>query len=94
MQSLTARFDGPVVILKKTKSSEKETDVRPFIKNIHFEMLPDGVRINAVTRADSANYLNPVYIAKVCAQILDPDENGYYTIHRRQMLLEDGSAFR
>ncbi len=94
LQSLTARFDGPVVILKKTKSSEKETDIRPFIKNIRFEMLSDGVRILAITRADSANYLNPVYIAKVCAQILDPDENGYYTIHRRGLLFEDGSAFR
>lgn len=94
LQSLTARFDGPVVILKKTKSSEKETDIRPFIKNIHFEMLPDGVRILAVTRADSANYLNPVYVAKVCAQILDPNESGYYTIHRRGLLFEDGSAFR
>lgn len=94
LSALAPRFDGPVVILKRTKSSEKETDIRPLIRDIHFERFSEGVRIIAVTRADSANYLNPVYVAKACMPMIDPNAEGYYTIHRRQLLLEDGSSFR
>ncbi len=94
LAALEKRFAGPVVVLKKTKSSEKETDIRPFIKDIQFEILSEGVRVIAVTRADSTNYLNPVYVARVCMPLVDPEGTGYYTICRRHLLLEDGGIFR
>ena len=94
LPSLVFRFDGPVVVKKKTKSSEKETDIRPLIRDIRFSRFAGGVRAVAITRADSADYLNPVYVARVCMSVLGPEEKGYYTIRRRQLLLEDGSAFR
>lgn len=94
LAALEKRFAGPVIVLKKTKSSEKETDIRPFIKEIQFEILSEGVRVVAVTRADSTNYLNPVYVARVCMPLVDLEGTGYYTICRRHLLLEDGSIFR
>ncbi len=94
LPSLVFQFDGPVVVKKRTKSSEKETDIRPLIRDIRFSRFAGGVRAVAITRADSADYLNPVYVARVCMSVLDPEERGYYTIRRRRLLLEDGSAFR
>lgn len=94
LSDLKERFAGPVVVVKRTKSNEKETDIRPLIQDIQFEMFSGGVRVIALTRADGTNYLNPVYIARVCERIIDPEGRGYYTIHRRRLFLEDGSTFR
>ena len=47
LSDLKERFAGPVVVVKRTKSNEKETDIRPLIQDIQFQMFSGGVRVIA-----------------------------------------------
>lgn len=90
-EQITALFDGPVVIMKKSKSGEKETDISTLIKEIKAERADCGIRITAVTAADSSMFLNPSYIAKVVKDRLGiPEDGGYTEYSRKRLLLEDG----
>ncbi|MBQ7826880.1 MAG: DUF2344 domain-containing protein, partial [Clostridia bacterium] len=90
-EEITALFDGPVVIMKKSKSGEKETDISTLIKGIRAERTDCGIRITAVTAADSSMFLNPSYIAKVVKDKLNiPEDGGYVEYSRKRLLLEDG----
>ncbi|MBE6708964.1 MAG: TIGR03960 family B12-binding radical SAM protein [Ruminococcaceae bacterium] len=84
-------FDGPVIIMKKSKSGEKETDISELIREIRAERTDGGVKITAVTAADSSKFLNPSYIAKVVKEKLGvPEDGGYVEYTRKKLLLEDG----
>lgn len=70
-----------IVIMKRTKSGEKETDIKPLIKSYSKE----GNKLTCVLSASPESYLNPDYIAKV----LDiPD----CTVLRNRVLLSDGKT--
>lgn len=92
--ALYAKFAGAVVVTKKTKSMEKEVDISPFIRDFSAEKTEWGVRVRVTTCADNTNYLNPEYVAKVAAEIADPDGVGYHTVTRQHFLFEDGRYFR
>ena len=94
IERLKNEFSGEVVILKKTKSSEKEVDISPFIRDISFERTGDGMKIKVFTCADNTNYLNPEYVAKVALRVLDEGETGYHTVTRKQFYTADGKVFR
>ena len=68
-----------IVLLKRTKSGEKMTDIKPMIHSYKKE----GNKLTCVLSASPAQYLNPDYIAKV---IGIPD----CTILRKRVLLDDG----
>ena len=91
---LYLKFASSVVVLKKTKSTEKEVDISPFIRDFSAERTDYGVRITVVTRADNTNYLNPEYVAQAAAAVADPENRGYHTIMRQFFMFEDGSIFR
>ncbi len=91
---LKEAFEGSVVVLKKTKSSEKEVDISPYFKDISFERIENGLRIKVYTCADNTNYLNPEYIARVAKKILDPENEGYHTVLRKQFYKANGEIFR
>lgn len=93
-EKINKKFEGPVSVLKRTKSTEKEIDISPLIKSFSAEDTDFGVRITAVTRADSSDYLNPEYVAKAAAEIADPDGSGYWEITRKHFMFEDGTLFR
>lgn len=67
-----------LVVLKKTKSGENETDIAPQIKSAE----ADGCKAYVILRADNVNFLNPELIAKT----LGLNE---YSILRTQVYLED-----
>lgn len=91
---LYEKFSGSVVVTKKTKSTEKEVDISPFIRDFEAEKTDWGVRVSVITCADNTNYLNPEYVAKIAADIADPEHKGYHTITRQHFLFEDGRYFR
>ena len=73
-----------IVLMKRTKSGEKETDIKPMIHSYK----KDGKALTCVLSASPSEYLNPEYIAKYLGI---PD----CTILRTRVLLSDGeTAFR
>ena len=68
-----------IIVLKKTKSGEKETDIKPMINSYK----KDGNRLTCVLSASPDSYLNPDYIAKLIG-ITD------CTVIRTRVLLSDG----
>ena len=73
-----------IVITKRTKSGEKQSNIKPQIKSWSL----DGCTLRVVLCADGENYLNPDYIAKVVGA---PEFS--YTIMRKRMIKKNGSAF-
>ena len=68
-----------IVVMKKTKSGEKETDIKPLIRSYKKE----GYKLTCVLSASPDSYLNPDYIAKLLG-ITD------CTVMRTRVLLSDG----
>ena len=68
-----------VFVMKRTKTGEKECDIKPMINR--YEPIPGGIR--CVLSATSTDYLNPEYIASVLG-FTD------YSIMRRRVLISDG----
>ncbi len=84
-------FNSPVTIMKRSKSGDHEVNISPFVKHItaawHGER--EVLEIDTVVSADTENYLNPDYVAAyICKTYALSD--GWYTITRSRLLLEDG----
>jgi len=77
--SLAPLEQDEIVLLKRTKSGEKLTDIKPMIHSYKKE----GNKLTCVLSASPDQYLNPDYIAKVLG-IAD------CTILRKRVLLDDG----
>ncbi len=93
-ECLKEAFEGEVIVLKKTKSSEKEVDISPYFKDVRAEKTEDGMIIRVKTCADNTNYLNPEYIAGVALRVLDEGEDGYHVTVRKQFYKANGEIFR
>ena len=85
--ALAAKCDAalqsaPLVVLKRTKSGEKDVDISAQIKSAAVTLDGEELVIKARLCADSANFLNPEYLIKVLKEkcgILagDPTEEEY-----------------
>jgi len=86
-------YTNPLVLMKRSKSGDKETDIAPYI-DLRDIVYTDGtIAIKAFLSADSAKYLNPEYLIKAAEQKLgitfnDPFTESY-TIMRREVYLGD-----
>ncbi len=58
----TALFAAPILMLKKSKSGEKEVDITQFIKKIELDSCQGELNIHAILSAGSTENLNPEYI--------------------------------
>ncbi len=58
----TSLFVNPIMMMKKSKSGEKEVDITNFIKKIEFESESGCLKVKAVLSAGSSENLNPEYI--------------------------------
>lgn len=84
-------FRHPVIMMKKSKSGEKEVDVTDFVRSLTARIENDCLIVNAVCNANQENYLNPSYIVTAIDQKFHvTGENGYHTICRKRLLCEDG----
>ncbi len=68
-----------LIVMKKTKSGEKETDIAPQIKLAKL----DGKLLRLILRADNANFLNPELVIKTLGLC-------EYSILRTRVFTEDG----
>lgn len=86
-------YTNPLIIMKRSKSGEKETDIAPFIDLRECAYADGSVTVHALLSADSANYLNPEYIVKSAQEKLgvsfDDPFCEYYTIMRKEVYLAD-----
>ena len=86
-------FRHPVLLMKKSKSGEKEVDVTDYIRKITAEVRDNRLIVTAVCNANQENYLNPEYIATAIDRAFHvTGENGYHTICRKRLLCEDGET--
>ncbi len=86
-------FRHPVVMMKRSKSGDKETDITELIKSVKTEAREKRFIITAVTSADSAKYLNPEYIAQAVEDKFSiSGERGWHVITRKKLLLADGET--
>ena len=75
------KLKSPLVIMKRSKSGEKEVDIQPLIQRYEI----DGNVMTAVLQADSENYLSPDYLAKALT-------DGGYDICRINIYMSDGET--
>ncbi|MBE6679394.1 MAG: DUF2344 domain-containing protein [Ruminococcaceae bacterium] len=84
---------SPLVVLKRTKSGEKEVDISSQIRSSKVSFENGIIIINCRLSADSAGFLNPEYLVKVLREkcgILSGDVlKEEYSILRTAVLVED-----
>lgn len=83
VQAAECMFDSPFIVMKRSKSGDKKTDIIPYIRR--HEVTVDTITV--LLSADSDFYLNPEYIASaVSARCVAPD----YSIMRLNLYKADG----
>lgn len=84
-------FASPVMMMKKSKSGEKEVNICDMIKSITADVTDGALVITAVSAAGNNVFLNPSYIASAVKERLgDLLGDGYTEFVRMKLLLEDG----
>ena len=86
-------FRHPVIMMKRSKSGDKETDITELIRSVKVEADENHLTITAVTSADGAKYLNPEYVAQAVEDKFGiSGERGWHIITRKKLLLADGET--
>ncbi len=86
-------FTQPVIMLKRSKSGERECDITSLIKSLKAESGDGTLTVTAVTSASAENYLNPEYVAQAIEnRFAISSENSWHMIVRKKLLLEDGAT--
>jgi radical SAM-linked protein len=78
---------SPVMMVKKSKSGEKEVDITAFIKKIAITSKNGEMKINAILSAGSTENLNPEYIVTALknAGLFGSDPDSSYRIMRNKV---------
>lgn len=89
----------PLMLVKRTKSGEREVDIIPMINDIKvcFDNQKSTLRINCTLSASSTEYLNPEMLItalkqRLCVLSGDPTKE-WYTIMRTELLKSDLTRF-
>ncbi len=64
VKSIQGAFSAPLMVLKKTKRSEKEVDLFEFIRAISAEECETGVLLNVTLAAGNEKSISPNYLAE------------------------------
>ena len=101
--SLAERFNAAlhapsVVVYKRSKSGDKETDIAPFIKEAAVSFEEGKLVVRAMLTADNARFLNPeylvTYLKNSCGILQGSLMEERYSILRTGLYTENGSLFR
>lgn len=92
LSEIEALFDKPVILMKRSKSGEKETDISPLVKSVSARVdSEEKFTVRVVTAADGNTYLNPEYVATAIENNFNVKrDDGYHTITRKRFLTDDG----
>ena len=82
-----ALFSSPIMMIKKSKSGEKEVDITAFVKKISFNSMNGEMVINTILSAGSSENLNPEYIVNALknAGLFSSEAENYYRIMRNRV---------
>lgn len=70
-EKVSKLFSSPVMMVKKSKSGEKEVDITAFIKRLKITSANGSMTLNAILSAGSTENLNPEYIVSAIKNNLD-----------------------
>ena len=88
---------SPLVVLKRTKSGEKDTDISPMIRDLSLAGEGNTLSLSMVLTASSASFLNPEYVvsALLSAGVLEdvPKIEREYSIMRENLFDKDMKRF-
>ena len=91
------RFKTPVVMMKKSKSGEKEVDITSLIRSLTaaYDETSGTVVVDCTLACSSSEYLNPSYVADAIARETDLiTEDTWHETVRCAMLRADGTEFQ
>ena len=87
-----------VVVYKRSKSGDKDTDIAPFIKEVAVSFEEGKLVVRAMLTADNARFLNPeylvTYLKNSCGILQGSLMEERYSILRTGLYTENGSLFR
>lgn len=93
-----AALHGTVVVFKRSKSGDKDTDVSACIKEVSVRAEDGKLILDATLTADNASFLNPEYLItflkEKCAVLAGSPREESYTLLRTGLYTEDMTLFR
>ncbi len=93
---LQSVYANPLTLVKRSKSGDKETDIRPLIQSatVAYDAGTGDLHIRCTLCADNANFLNPEYLIRAaeqkCGLSFDDVRESHYDIVRTELLLSAG----
>ncbi|MGM9653236.1 MAG: TIGR03960 family B12-binding radical SAM protein [Eubacteriales bacterium] len=94
-ETIRRRFASPIMMMKKSKSGEREVDITTLIRSfvVSYDAAAHTIVVDAVTANDGSNYLNPSYIADAVGRETDliTPESWHETV-RLALLAADGET--
>jgi putative N-acetylmannosamine-6-phosphate epimerase len=96
-RAIEERFKTPVIMMKKSKSGEKEVDITSLIRSLtaSFEETSGTVVVDCTLACSSSEYLNPSYVADAIARETDMiTDDTWHETERLSLLRADGTEFR
>ena len=92
LERMETVFSGPVIMVKRSKSGEKETDISPLVRSVTAESRDGRIIIKTVTSASGERYLNAEYVARALEErfreVLGPEP--VRLVYRTRFFKEDG----
>ena len=87
-KKISALFSSPIMMVKKSKSGEKEVDITDFVKRLDASAVDGCITINAILSAGSTENLNPEYLVTAIKSHLelfssDPSKESYRIMRNR-----------
>jgi len=90
-RAIEEMFTKPVIMMKRSKSGEKECDITSLMRSVKAECESDTMTVTAITSADQENYLNPEYVAQAIErEFAVSGEKGSHWITRKKLFTADG----
>ena len=82
-----------IVVLKKSKRGEVETDIAPMIRNISVSSDENTIRLDATLAAGNTVSLNPDYLIRAIERYIPKCAPDFTEFHRIEVLCENGNVF-
>lgn len=91
-------FEGPVVVFKRSKSGDKDTDISEGIRSVSVTAEEGSILLRAVLKADNAGFINPEYLVthlkNTCGILAGNPLRERYTVLRTGLYFADMTPFR